>query len=262
MIAIGPLALALERLFAILGIIAFMAAGNWIGRRRGVDCDTAAWRALLAGLVAARAGFVAQNWHAFAIEPATILYVWQGGFSPLPGLVTAAIVLGVSLRRSRALAPLTLVFAGCVAVTSGATAAALASAQRPLPQGIVLQSLDSGTSLLDDRRGKPFVVNLWATWCPPCQREMPMMVAEAAHSAVPILLVNQGEDADNVRAWLDSKRLETAHVHFDRDLRIAAATGSAGVPATLFIDSKGVIRALHVGEISRAALLAGLRDLK
>ena len=138
MIAIGPLALALERLFAILGIIAFLAAANWIGRRRGVDCDTAAWRALLAGLVAARAGFVAQNWHAFAIEPATILYVWQGGFSPLPGLVTAAIVLGVSLRRSRALAPLTLVFAGCVAVTSGATAAALASAQRPLPQGIVL----------------------------------------------------------------------------------------------------------------------------
>ena len=51
MISVGPLALALERLFAVLGIVAFMAAASWIGRRHGKDSDKAAWRALLVGLV-------------------------------------------------------------------------------------------------------------------------------------------------------------------------------------------------------------------
>ena len=46
------------------------------------------------------------------------------------------------------------------------------------------------------------------------------------------------------------------------DQNAAAAIGSAALPATLFVDSKGVIRVLHVGEISRAALLAGLRGLE
>lgn len=262
MISVGPLALALERLFAILGVVAFMAAANWIGHRRDPDSDKAAWRALLVGFIAARLGFVAQNWPAFALEPPSIFYVWQGGFSPLIGLVAAAIVLVVSLRRSRALLPLGLAFAGCAGATLAATAMFLASAQRPLPPRIVLQSLDGGTSTLDDRRGKPFVVNLWATWCPPCQREMPMMVAEAARSTVPILLVNQGEDAARVRAWLHGKRLGSAHVHLDPSQSAAVAIGSAGLPATLFVDSKGIIRELHVGEISHAALLAGLRDLE
>ena len=262
MISVGPLALALERLFAVLGIVVFMATANWIGRRHGPDSDKAAWRALLVGLVAARLGFVAQNWPAFAVEPLSILYVWQGGFSPLIGLVSAAIVLVISLRRSRALPPLGLAFMGCAGAALAATALFLASAQRPLPQGVVLQSLDGGTSSLDDRMGKPFVINLWATWCPPCQREMPMMVTEAARSPVPILLVNQGEDAAKVRAWLDGKHLGSTDVHLDPNQNAAAAIGSAGLPATLFVDSKGVIRVLHVGEISRAALLAGLRSLE
>ena len=94
MISVGPLALALERLFAVLGIVVFMATANWIGRRHGPDSDKAAWRALLVGLVAARLGFVAQNWPAFAVEPLSILYVWQGGFSPLIGLVSLEVQRG------------------------------------------------------------------------------------------------------------------------------------------------------------------------
>ncbi|ALC13722.1 MULTISPECIES: TlpA disulfide reductase family protein [Sphingomonadaceae] len=261
MISVGPLALALERLFAVLGIIVFMAAANWIARRHGKDSDKAAWRALLVGLIAARLGFVAENWSAFALEPLSILYVWQGGFSPLIGLLAAAISLVLSLRRSPARLPMGAAFAGSAAAALTATALFLASAQLPLPQGLVLHSLAGEASALDDRKGKPFVINLWASWCPPCRREMPMLIEEAARSPVPILLANQGEDAAKVRTWLDGQRLTSTHILLDRDQSTAAAIGSAGLPATLFIDSKGVIRSAHVGEISRAALLAGLREL-
>ncbi|ABQ70078.1 MULTISPECIES: TlpA disulfide reductase family protein [Sphingomonadales] len=261
MISVGPLALALERLFAVLGIVAFMAAASWIGRRHGKDSDKAAWRALLVGLVAARAGFVGQNWSAFAVEPLSIFYVWQGGFFPLAGLAAAAISLVLSLRRSPALFPTGMAFVGSAAAALIATSLFLASSQRPLPQGLVLHSLAGEASALDDRKGKPFVINLWASWCPPCRREMPMLIEEAARSPVPILLANQGEDATKVRTWLDGQRLTSAHILLDSDQSAAAAIGSAGLPATLFVDSKGVIRELHVGEISRAALLAGLREL-
>lgn len=258
MISIGPLALALERLFAVLGI-AFMAAANWIARRHGKDSDKAAWRALLVGLVAARAGFVGQNWPAFAVEPLSIFHVWQGGFS-LAGLAIAAITLALSLRRSPALLPTGMAFVGSAAAALIATSLFLASTQ-PLPQGLVLHSLAGEASALDDRKGKPFVVNLLASWCPPCQREMPMLIEEAARSPAPILLANQGEDPEKVRAWLDMQGLGSAHVLLDRDQNVAGAINSAGLPATLFVDSKGLIRELHGGEISRAALLARLREL-
>lgn len=261
MISVGPLALALERLIAIVGIAIFIAAAGWIARRHEKKVERAAWRALLAGILAARLGFAAQNWPAFAAEPASILYAWQGGFSPLAGLAAAAIVLVLFLRQSAALLPTVMVFIVTALPTLAATALFLDSTKRPLPEGLVLHSLTAHARPLDDLKGEPFVVNLWATWCPPCQREMPMLVGEAARSPVPILLVNQGEDEARVDAWLQDQGLGSSHVLLDADQRVAAAIGSAGLPTTLFIDSKGIIRELHVGEISRAGLLAGIRNL-
>lgn len=262
MISLGPLALALERLIAILGIFAFLAATSLIGRRHGKPVETSAWIALFAGLLVARFAFVAQNWPAFAAEPAVILYIWQGGFAPLPGLAAAGIVLILSLRKTRALPAMGAAFAGIALASLAATALFLASVQRPLPPDIVLHSLAGDANALDDRKGKPFVINLWATWCGPCQREMPMLVEEASRAPVPILLVNQGEEPAQVRAWLARQGLTPAHILLDRDQRAAAAIGSAGLPTTLFVDSEGMIRELHVGELSRAALLAGMRKLE
>lgn len=261
MISLGALTLALERLIAVFGVIAFVAAASWIARRHGRDSEKAAWRSVLVGLVAARFGFAAQNWPAFAVEPLSVLYVWQGGFSPLAGLAAGAIVLILSLRRSPALVWMGIAFAGSAALSLAATALFLDSVQRPWPHGLVFQSLAGEAVAIDDLKGRAYVINLWATWCPPCQREMPMLTEEAARSAVPILLVNQGEDAAKVRTWLDRRRLAATHVVLDRDQSTAAAVGSAGLPTTLFVDSNGVIRELHAGEISRAGLLAGLRKL-
>lgn len=262
MISIGPLALALERLIAVLGIIIFMIAASWISRRHGKDSDKAAWYALLIGLAFARVGYVVQNWSSYALDPLNILYIWQGGFSPLIGLAAAAIALVLFLRKSSALLPMGLALTGSAAAALIASSLFIISAEQPLPQGLVFQSLSGEASAMDDRKGKPFVINLWATWCPPCRREMPMMVEEAARSPVPIILANQGEDVAKVKEWLDSQRLTSADVLLDQNQSAIAAIGSAGLPATLFVDSKGIIRAQHVGEISRAALLAGIRDLE
>ncbi|MGE4322629.1 MAG: redoxin domain-containing protein [Sphingobium sp.] len=262
MISLGPLALAMERMIAILGIFAFLSAAGWTGRRHGKIAETAAWMALLAGVLVARLAFVVQNWPAFAAEPATILFVWQGGFAPLPGLAAAGIVLLLLLRGTPALRAMGIAFAVIAATSLAVSALLLGVAQRPLPPDIVVHSLAGDTSVLDARDGRPVVINLWATWCGPCQREMPMLVEEAGRSSVPILLVNQGEAPARVRAWLAARGLSPVHIRLDPGQRAAAAVGARGLPTTLFVDGRGMIREVHVGEISRAALLAGVRKLE
>jgi len=110
--------------------------------------------------------------------------------------------------------------------------------------------------------GRPMVINLWATWCPPCRREMPMLIDVARSSEVPVLLVNQGEDAAAIRAFLATQGLADGAILTDPGGGLGQAVASAALPTTLFVNEAGEIAGLHVGEISRPALTAGMRDLQ
>jgi thiol-disulfide isomerase/thioredoxin len=115
---------------------------------------------------------------------------------------------------------------------------------------------------LDAMRGEPFVLNLWATWCPPCQREMPMMADVAARSPIPVFFINQGEDAPKIRAFLNDRRLTEATVLVDTRGALGSALQAPALPTTLFVDATGQVRVRHSGEISRAALTATIRNLE
>jgi hypothetical protein len=91
---------------------------------------------------------------------------------------------------------------------------------------------------------------------------MPMLIDVAATSTMPILLVNEGEPADRVVGFLRSQRLDSRMIRLDPAGDLGRATGSPALPTTLFIDAGWRIRQTHVGEISRAALLVGMRDLE
>ncbi|MGV8189993.1 TlpA family protein disulfide reductase, partial [Pseudomonas aeruginosa] len=61
---------------------------------------------------------------------------------------------------------------------------------------------------LADFRGRPLVINLWASWCPPCRREMPVLQqAQAENPDVVFLFANQGESAETVRHFLQGENL-------------------------------------------------------
>ncbi|MFU0507653.1 TlpA family protein disulfide reductase, partial [Pseudaminobacter sp. NGMCC 1.201702] len=98
--------------------------------------------------------------------------------------------------------------------------------------------------------GKPKVINLWASWCPPCRREMPMM-AKTATSAegIQFIFANQCEIA-----------LDT--VLLDRFGDLGRHYGAPGLPATLFIDKHGVLKHAHLGEISRETLQSQFGELR
>ncbi|MCJ2180501.1 prolipoprotein diacylglyceryl transferase family protein [Novosphingobium album (ex Hu et al. 2023)] len=260
-IPLGPLMLASERLAAVVCIAVFLFVAGRLARQTQARVDATAWRALLAGLVTARAAYVLLHFEAFRAEPWSVLAIWQGGFALWPGLMAGLAVVAVMLRRSRA------------AIVLGGTATALAlfmelampmlrPAPRPFPTGLTLVTLDGRPVALDSLRDRPFVLNVWASWCGPCRREMPMVTDVARASAVPVFLANAGEDMDTIRHYLSEQGLPGDRVLADPTHDAVQALETQALPTTLFIDRSGTIVSSHVGEISRAGLTAQIEALE
>jgi len=102
---------------------------------------------------------------------------------------------------------------------------------------------------LEDYQGKKVFLNFWATWCGPCEIEMPYM--EQIHldyedENLAIIAVNVGENPSTVRQYVEENGY-TFDVLFDVETEVAKTYGVSGIPATFFIDEEGYLRGRHVG---------------
>lgn len=112
-------------------------------------------------------------------------------------------------------------------------------------------------------RDRVVVLNLWATWCPPCRREMPMMTELAAQMPdTDFVFANQGEDAARIEAFLAAAGLPRTGMLRDPAMRLMTEMNAAGLPATLIFDARGALVATHMGEISRPALRQMIQNAK
>jgi thiol-disulfide isomerase/thioredoxin len=86
-------------------------------------------------------------------------------------------------------------------VAGGQLLSAWQERQMPLP-ALQVADLQGDRIDLQQFRGKPLVLNLWATWCGPCRREMPVLAtAQQAHDDVQFVFLNQGETLDEVQGF-------------------------------------------------------------
>jgi thiol-disulfide isomerase/thioredoxin len=112
---------------------------------------------------------------------------------------------------------------------------------------------------LADYQGGPLVINLWATWCPPCRREMPVLEsAQRMRPDVTFLFVNQAESMQSVSIFLITQGLTLDNVLFDASGRLGQAVGSMALPTTLFYTADGRLINSHLGELSQASLARAL----
>lgn len=261
---LGPLVLPTAVLLLLGAILVASAVADWFRRRRGLDAGPVLWKMLLAGGLAGRAVFVLRHHDLYAQQPWQALIPRDGGFDAMAGLLVACVAGAELVRRRPALRRPLLAssLAGIALWLGGALLLqAFAPAQAPLPE-LSLRRLDGSELPLRGFKGKPLVVNLWATWCPPCRREMPALGAtQARRPDVHFVFVNQGEPAATVEAWLASQGLRMANVLIDPAGQLASRTASAGFPTTLFYDAQGVLRLRHVGELSQATLNDKLAEL-
>lgn len=261
-VTLGPLAFPLERLLAVGLTWAFLASSLWLVRHKGQRATRTPWLSLGIGIVAARVSLVVSHWESYRSDPATILYLWQGGFEPVAGIVAAAAVLVVGMGSFRKAAGSMLVLAVASGIWIGYLQFEAQRPRPPFPAGIRLVDLAGRPVSLDALRGRPFVVNLWASWCGPCRREMPMFVEVASTTPeVAVLLVNQGEDQRLIQRFLEDEGLPAGNILSDRGASLMRLTGSSGLPTTFFVRPDGRIEETHMGELSRAALLQGIDQL-
>lgn len=109
---------------------------------------------------------------------------------------------------------------------------------------------------LDMYRGQVLLVNLWATWCPPCKAEMPTL--ESFYEAYKgkgfvVIAINDGEDAGQVKPFVTSHAL-TFPVWLDEGYKSERAFGTVNLPSSWVIDREGMVRLSWVGAISRRML--------
>ena len=116
---------------------------------------------------------------------------------------------------------------------------------------------------LSDFRGKPVVLNFWASWCPPCKAEMPdfQKEFEAQGSNVQFLIVNltdgKQETVDSASAYV-AQQGYTFPVFYDTASSAAMAYGIRSIPTTFFIDAQGYLVAQATGAIGRETLQKGI----
>lgn len=95
---------------------------------------------------------------------------------------------------------------------------------------------------------RPTVVNIWASWCPPCREEMPIIeqLAQAGVGKVDVLGVASSDGREAATAFAAEKQLSFPSV-LDRKGQVAASQGAPGLPDTLFVDAGGKVVYLHPG---------------
>jgi cytochrome c biogenesis protein CcmG/thiol:disulfide interchange protein DsbE len=126
-----------------------------------------------------------------------------------------------------------------------------------------LATLDGETVTLSELRGRPVVLNFWATWCDPCRREMPALQATAELFAdeVIILGIDEGESASVVKNFVTEYGI-TYPILLDENFATGDRFNVRGMPTTFFIDGEGIIRHLWIGEMNRITLAEGIAMIR
>ncbi|MCH8542568.1 MAG: TlpA family protein disulfide reductase [Alcanivorax sp.] len=263
----GPLVVPFTLLPWLAGLLVAWGVARWRCKRAGehgaTDVESTLFMAVLAGILAGRAGFVLRQLEAFDGNLLSMLDIRDGGLwwpaALVGGIAVLLLVPGLrrrAVRHDRAWVAAT----GLGVALSVMAGLAMQAPERPMLPAVTLERLSGQPAPLSV--SAPTVINVWATWCPHCHRSMPAFIAfQAAHPEVRLVMVNQGESAAQVRGYMTRHGLSFDQLLLDPEARLSQALNSRGVPLTLVVSAEGEIVAAHTGGISLARLRELLRAL-
>lgn len=109
---------------------------------------------------------------------------------------------------------------------------------------------------------KPVILNFWATWCPPCKQEMPLLQKyyDKHKDGIEIIAVNMQEDPTLVKDWIKDFEI-TYTILLDPAEKVKQLYNIYAKPTTYFIDKKGIIRAKKLGQLSEDELSPYIKEI-
>jgi cytochrome c biogenesis protein CcmG/thiol:disulfide interchange protein DsbE len=118
-----------------------------------------------------------------------------------------------------------------------------------------LPTIDDTTVRLADLRGRPVLLNFWATWCAPCRVELPLLQAAYQPDADGLIVLGIGvrESPEAVIAFATNLDLGFPLL-LDQEGRVSDVYQVRGLPTSLFVDRDGLIAVRHIGPLDQAAL--------
>ncbi len=262
-VSFGPLSLSIGQLLVVLAFVIALITGGLVGRQRQVPTASTLVDVFVVAMLSARLGFVLLYFEHYQANLVGIIDIRDGGFDIISGLIgTLVFTAWLLWRRPPIRRPLGFAVAAGL-LSWGATFGLiqLIDQQATVMPDVVLTDMDGTAVKLNTvAQGQPRVINLWASWCPPCIREMPVLEeAQQRYPDVAFVFVNQGEHPETIRKFLDAQSISLRHVLSDSQGLVGRQAGSQALPTTLFYDASGRLVDSHLGELSRATLAQGLK---
>ena len=265
-LSIGPLSLPIDRLLIVICLAVAMTVGAIAGRKDEASVDGRMALIFILSMLAARISFVIQYWEEYRGSIVSMIDIRDGGFDAIAavmvGLLALIVIIWKKVKGRKAL--ITGITADVLVWgLTTVTLWAIKDTSQHLPS-IMVKQLDGRTIDLNKvEADKPRVINLWATWCPPCRREMPVLQeAQKTMDDIGFVFVNQGEHSAVIEQYLQRESLLLENVMADARGNLGYQVGSRALPTTLFINAQGQLVDAHLGELSRASLKAKLKKLR
>lgn len=127
--------------------------------------------------------------------------------------------------------------------------------------GFELVGTDGRRVKLADLAGHPVVINFWASYCPPCRAEMPLLQKQVGAAAgVSLVLINEGDGGQAARDFLSAVGVHQPAL-LDSDLSVGHAYAVAALPTTFFVRADGSIAGRQLGQLDERVLAAQLSNL-
>ena len=263
-ISLGPFSIPTSTALSILFITVFLTTAFLLSRAQDDQkrVTDSVFNAVIIGFITARLVFVISFWEIYQQSWLSIIDIRDGGFKNSIGWIAGVTVLVVSNQGQRSLMKhyikasllaLTVVLPLYVVNTL--------STQNKTYSDIVI----TDNNVMGEFEGRPLVINIWASWCPPCRREMPVLeAAQNENRHIQFVFLNQQEAPSRVQQYLSKNALYLDNIFFDFMGEASARLGAFGLPTTLFFDANGKLIATHIGELSSASLAYYLEhtDLK